>query len=115
MCRTRGIGQGTGEREGQKQRGQIQVHFHFYDLLNEWIEVQSWMAARALSQRGLGVSLLPDFLVRKEANLVALKAPFTLLPYQLKIYYRKRQGLTRTAEHFLGVCLGIKGGQSAYG
>lgn len=72
-----------------------------------WTEVQSWMASLALAKEGLAAALVPDFLVKNDSRFKIVPCPFKLSSYQLNIYYRKEEHLSRSAERFLEICKSI--------
>ena len=71
---------------------------------NIQIEIKSWGVVKRLAESGLGVGLIPDFLIAFQPKS-ALKEVKTSLPpinYSINAYYAKnRQKLSRQSQFFL--------------
>lgn len=67
-----------------------------------FIEIQSWSLLLSLAQQGLGVAMVPDFLVKKKKMLLkSVYNEIKLPPYNLYAFYRSQEGLSVVAKSFL--------------
>lgn len=67
----------------------------------KFFEVQSWSIIADMTAGGLGVGLLPDFVVRSRRDLRVLASKLNLPAYQLCAFFRSPDNLSPVARAFL--------------
>lgn len=68
------------------------------------IEIKSWGVVKRLAESGLGVGLIPDYLLRfdQKSDLKTIKTDFPAIEYEINAYYTKDRGkLPRQSQFFL--------------
>lgn len=68
--------------------------------MNASMEVSSWEVIASLTEQGLGIGFLPDYIVRKRA-LVEYKSSIPRIPYRILAIFSKNRGLSRNAKMFI--------------
>lgn len=68
--------------------------------LNPYMEVSSWEVIASLTEQGLGIGFLPDYIVGKRA-LTQFKCKLPVIPYKILAIYSKNRPLSRNAQMFL--------------
>jgi DNA-binding transcriptional LysR family regulator len=65
-------------------------------LANDVIEIESWEVATRLIQSGIGVGVIPDYILETNpTKLHVIDAPLNLPGYELKAFYRNKESLSR--------------------
>jgi len=65
-------------------------------------EVQSWSIVADLAGKGLGVALLPDFILSARKDLTRVLPKVNLPGYQMSAIFRSFESLPPVAKDFLG-------------
>jgi DNA-binding transcriptional LysR family regulator len=64
------------------------------------MEVSSWEVIASLTEQGLGIGFLPDYIVGKRA-LVPYDCPIPTIPYRILAIFSKNRELSRNAKMFI--------------
>lgn len=72
------------------------------NLTSAIIEVESWEVIARLVQSGLGVGLLPDYILRnsQNKNMYEIKSDLVLPSFELKLFFRSAKTLPRNCKIF---------------
>jgi DNA-binding transcriptional LysR family regulator len=76
---------------------------HFLDRgieMNACMEVSSWEVIASLTEQGLGIGFLPDYIVGKR-SLVQYESTIPSIPYRILAIFLKNRGLSRNAKMFI--------------
>jgi len=83
-------------------KGEEVIKFkHWYkknELTNPIIEIPSWEIINKMAQNGLGIGLMPDYLLTGTHKLYILNHDIKLPNYELKVFYRSKSLLTRITQ-----------------
>lgn len=72
--------------------------------MESYIEVSSWEVIASLTEQGLGVGFLPDY-IAKRRGLVICNYPGLSIPYRILAISSKQRKLSRNAEMFIQLIL----------
>ncbi len=79
----------TGDTGEEIDHFHLQFRKRFSQDPQVSMETQSWLASLALTRKGLGISLIPDFMFKIYPDIKILNAPVQLLKYKMNLYYRQ--------------------------
>lgn len=65
-----------------------------------WMEVSSWEVIASMTEAGLGIGFLPDYIIGKR-ELVCYSHPMPSIPYRILAIYSKSRPLPRNAKMFI--------------
>lgn len=68
--------------------------------MNACMEVSSWEVIASLTEQGLGIGFLPDYIIGKRA-LMPYECPIPSIPYRILAISLKNRGLSRNGRMFL--------------
>ena len=68
--------------------------------MNSCMEVSSWEVIASLTEQGLGIGFLPDYIVGKRL-LIPHTCLIPLIPYRILAIFSKNRGLSRNAKMFI--------------
>lgn len=68
--------------------------------MNACMEVSSWEVIASLTEQGLGIGFLPDYIVQKR-SLVEYESAIPQIPYRILAIFLKNKGLSRNAKMFI--------------
>lgn len=87
--------------EERKEVSLLKQHLYDYNIeIGSYIEVSSWEVIASLTEQGLGIGFLPDYIVQKR-SLVSYECPIPSIPYRILAIYAKNRGLSRNAKLFI--------------
>lgn len=87
--------------EERKEVSLLRQHLHDHDIqMSACIEVSSWEVIASLTEQGLGVGFLPDYIVGKRSLIPYDCPPFTI-PYRILAIFSKKRVLPRNAKMFI--------------
>lgn len=76
---------------------------HLYDNgieISTCMEVSSWEVIASLTEHGLGIGFLPDYMVEKR-SLISYDCPIPPIPYRVLAIFSKNRKLPRNAKMFI--------------
>lgn len=68
--------------------------------MNSCLEVSSWEVIASLTEQGLGIGFLPDYIVGKR-SLMQYKSKIPSIPYRILAIFLKNRRLSRNAKMFI--------------
>lgn len=68
--------------------------------INTCMEISSWEVIASLTEQGLGIGFLPDYIIGKRA-LISYDLQIPPIPYRLLAIYSKNKSLPRNAKMFI--------------
>lgn len=87
--------------EERKEVSILRQHFLDKKLeMNVSMEVSSWEVIASLTEQGLGIGFLPDYIVGKRA-LVEYEPKISRIPYRILAIFSKNRRLSRNAKMFI--------------
>ncbi len=89
--------------EERREIAILREHLLSYEVdLQPWIEVSSWEVIASLTEQGLGVGFLPDYVTAKRL-LVPSSLPQPVIPYRILAISSKHKSLSRNAKMFIDI------------
>ncbi|MBX9769113.1 MAG: LysR family transcriptional regulator [Bdellovibrionales bacterium] len=68
----------------------------------QFVEIQSWSVIAELSGKGMGIGLVPEFILKaRQAELIQIHEEIRLPRYQVCAFFRSRSALSSVARAFL--------------
>lgn len=74
--------------------------------ITTFMEVSSWEVIATLTERGLGVGFLPDYIIGKR-SLINYDCKIPRIPYRILAIFSKSKGLPRNAKMFIDLMCGL--------
>ncbi len=93
--------------EERKEVSLLKQHLQNNDIdMQSCLEVSSWEVIASLTEQGLGIGFLPDYIIGKRA-LVPYACPLPTIPYRILAIFSKTRGLPRNAKMFIDLMGGV--------
>lgn len=87
--------------EERKEVSLLRQHLHDNGIeMNTCMEVSSWEVIASLTEQGLGIGFLPDYIVRKR-SLIPHGHAIPPIPYRILAIFSKNRRLSRNAKMFI--------------
>lgn len=87
--------------EERKEVSLLRQHLHKQGIeMNASLEVSSWEVIASLTEQGLGIGFLPDYIIGKRA-LVRYDCSIPKIPYRILAIFPKNRELSRNAKMFI--------------
>lgn len=87
--------------EERKEVSLLKQHLQDYDIeMNTCMEISSWEVIASLTEQGLGIGFLPDYIVGKRL-LIPYYCPIPIIPYRILAIFSKSRKLPRNAKMFI--------------
>lgn len=87
--------------EERKEVSLLRQHLHDSGVeMNTCMEVSSWEVIASLTEQGLGIGFLPDYIIGKRA-LFSYDCPMPPIPYRILAIFSKNRTLPRNAKMFI--------------
>ncbi len=87
--------------EERKEVSLLRQHLHDSSIeIKSCMEVSSWEVIASLTEQGLGIGFLPDYIVGKR-SLIPLDCVIPSIPYRILAIFSKNRRLSRNAKMFI--------------
>jgi DNA-binding transcriptional LysR family regulator len=93
--------------EERKEVSLLRQHLHDSSIeIRSYMEISSWEVIASLTEQGLGIGFLPDYIVGKR-SLIPYVCDVPSIPYRIFAIYSKNRRLSRNAKMFIDLmCAG---------
>ena len=92
--------------EERKEVSLLKQYLHDNGIeMGACMEVSSWEVIASLTEQGLGIGFLPDYIIGNRA-LLPYDCPIPTIPYRILAIFSKNRGLPRNAKMFLDLYTG---------
>jgi DNA-binding transcriptional LysR family regulator len=93
--------------EERREVSLLRQHLHDKGIeMNSCMEVSSWEVIASLTEKGLGIGFLPDYIAGKR-SLVQDACAIPPIPYKVLAIFPKNRGLSRNAKMFIDLMCGV--------
>lgn len=87
--------------EERREVSLLKQHFHDHQIeMGTPMEVSSWEVIASLTEQGLGIGFLPDYIALKR-SLIPCDCPIPSIPYRILAIFSKNRALSRNAKMFI--------------
>ena len=94
--------------EERKEVSLLKQHFRDNKIeMNTCMQISSWEVIAGLTEQGLGIGFLPDYIIGKRA-IIPYDCSIPVIPYRILAIYSKNKELPRNAKMFIDLMCGIQ-------
>lgn len=92
--------------EERKEVSLLKQHLHDNEIeISTSMEVSSWEVIASLTEQGLGIGFLPDYIIGKR-SLIHYDCPIPAIPYRILAIFSKTRRLPRNSKMFIDLMCG---------
>lgn len=91
--------------EERKEVSILRQYFHDRGIeMNTSMEISSWEVIASLTEQGLGIGFLPDYIIGKR-SLIQYECVIPSIPYRILAIFSKNRRLSRNAKMFIDLMI----------